>query len=176
MDPRSEHWARVVLEMAERRLLAKGCDGIFLDTIANVEDPTLPKAMVAQLVPAAAFLIRRIRERFPHALLVQNSGINLLHRFTAPYLDGICWENFPLKWPEDYWSLNKLNELERLSRKIGLRVLLLARMEDPIPSATLLESLKGLQIRASQHGLLFYAAPKDYTGSVNTIFRFGPAH
>lgn len=176
MDPRSQHWAQIVLEMAERRVLAKGYDGVFLDTIADVEDPTLPKALVAQLVPATAFLIRRIRERFPRALLIQNSGINLLHRFTAPYLDGICWENFPLKWPEDYWSLNKLNELERLSRKIGLRVLLLAQMEDPTPSGVLLESLNGLQVRASQHGFLFYAAPEGYTRSVNTLFRFGPAH
>lgn len=175
MDPRSKHWAEVVLEMANRRVLARGCDGIFLDTIGDVEDRTLPRSLAAQLVPAAALLTKRIRERFPHALLIQNSGIDTLHRFTAPYLDGICWENFPLEWPADYWSINKLNELEKISRKTGLRVLLLAQIKEPIPSGTsrekFFETLKELQSRMAQRGSLFYAAPENYTRGVNACFR-----
>ncbi|NPV52536.1 MAG: hypothetical protein HPY71_03320 [Firmicutes bacterium] len=166
MDPRSEHWTRVVIEMAERCVMAKGCDGVFLDTIGDVEDPLLPRSLAAQLVPAAALLTKKIRERFPHALLIQNSGIDTLYRFTTPYLDGILWENFPLKWPTDYWSLNKLNEFEKISSKTGLRVLLLAKVREPIPHDISWEVLKELQTLALKRGFLFYAAPGDYTRGV----------
>ncbi|MEW5865686.1 MAG: putative glycoside hydrolase [Bacillota bacterium] len=171
MDPRSEHWVQVVLQRAERQILGKGCDGIFLDTIGDVEDPDLPKSLAAQLIPASALLVRRIREHFPNALLIQNWGLDFLYRLTVPYLDGLCWENFPLKWPEDPWSLSKLGELERVSRKTGARVLLLAQANGLMSTgSSAWEDAEETQLKAARYGFLFYAAPGSYTTGVNTCF------
>lgn len=172
MDPRSGHWVEAVLEMAERLVLGKGCDGVFLDTLGDVEDPDLPRALAAQLIPASALLVRRLRERFPHALLIQNWGIDFLCRLTIPYLDGICWENFPLKWPGDGWSLRKLGELERASRKTGVRILLLAQTKGTIAAGRPPRNdAGGTELQAARRGFLFYAAPGSYTAGVNTRFR-----
>lgn len=195
MDPRSEHWIALLMERAERNALRCGCDGIFLDTIGDVEDHSLPKAISAQLIPAAAHLVRRLRERFPDVLFIQNSGIDSLHRLTAPYIDGVCWENFPLEWPVDWWSINKLDELERMSRGLGVRVLLLAQLGGGLPGQVGdgegrrcdgpsggtahgidmeergLGSLRETERRAADRGFLFYAAPGDYTAGVSECLR-----
>lgn len=171
MDPRSEHWVQVVLQRAERQILGKGCDGIFLDTIGNVEDPELPRSLAAQLIPASALLIGRIRERFPDALLIQNWGLGFLYRLTVPYLNGLCWENFPLKWPEDPWSLSKLGELERVSRKTGVRALLLAQANGSVSAGTSAwEDARETLVKAGRCGFLFYAAPGGYTTGVSSYF------
>lgn len=176
MDPRSERWNHLVLEMADT-VLARGYDGLFLDTIGDVEDPFLPRGLAAQLIPAAARLVKRVREAFPAAVLIQNGGINDLYRFTAPYIDGLCWENFPLSWPPPGdWVAHKLNQLEDLCRRYGLRLLLLAEVDPPLSAGATspeVQALKKLQAALNQRGFLFYAAPRGYTAGVNTFFAKG---
>ncbi len=169
MDPRSGHWVETLLEVARREILAKGCHGLFLDTIGDVEDPTLPERLRMQLIPACALLVKRLRERFPSAILVQNWGLDILYRLALPHLDGVCWENFPARWPRDAWSRAKLDEVERESRRTGARVLLLTQVDlsgRTAPSAWV--DIDETRAEAARRGFLFYAAPKDYGQCVYT--------
>lgn len=123
LDPRSPATRRRVLRLGEEAL-ALGCQGLFLDTLGDVEDPHLPPALRAQLLPAAASLVAELRRCLP-ALLVQNWGLQHLLPLTAPLLDGVCWEAFPYRSikadPLAHGAIRKLRQLQA----DGLRVLAL---------------------------------------------------
>ena len=74
-----------------------GYDGVFLDTIGDVEDRRIPTELRSLLVPAAAHLVAGLAEDVGCGAIVQNWGLYDLLPFTAPYLDGVCWENFPYR-------------------------------------------------------------------------------
>jgi hypothetical protein len=93
LDPRSVAAQERVFGMAER-LLALGYDGLFLDTMADLEDFPLTAALAAEVTPAAAWLVSELAVRY-RCLLVQNRGFHRLLALTAPHLDGVCWEAFP---------------------------------------------------------------------------------
>lgn len=123
LDPRSPVTRRRVLRLGEQAL-ALGCQGLFLDTLGDVEDPHLPPALRAELLPAAASLVAELRRCLP-ALLVQNWGLQHLLPLTTPMLDGVCWEAFPYRSikadPLDHGAIRKLQQFQAG----GLRVLAL---------------------------------------------------
>ncbi len=172
MDPRSAHWNRAVVEMAEERVLGAGYDGVFLDTVGDVEDPDLPPELAAELVPASAHMIGAVRRRLSDAVIIQNWGLGVLYRLTAPYLDAICWEGFPLSWPCDPWSVSTLDHLSGLSRSCGLRILLLSQIDPAdITAPSAVERARQMQLEALRRRFLYYAAPGSYTAGVSTWAR-----
>jgi hypothetical protein len=92
LDPRHPETERRVLAAAAA-LRHDGWDGIFLDTLGILESPALLTDL--ELVPAAARLVAAIAAGWPGGVLVQNWGLGLLLPLTAPYLQGVCWEDFP---------------------------------------------------------------------------------
>lgn len=95
IDPRSAFaGARLFAEV--RRAAALGCDGVFLDTLADVEDfPTAP-GEATEIVTAAAGLVKSLADRVG-CVIVQNRGFHRLLPMTASSLDGVCWEAFPYR-------------------------------------------------------------------------------
>jgi polysaccharide biosynthesis protein PelA len=105
------------------RLLTKGrYDGVFLDTIGNVEMLEIPEALRARQFQAAIQLVEEIREYHADCVLIQNNGLNALCLETARHLDGICWENpaFHISSALD-WSNGVSRKLKSLSNTEGIR-------------------------------------------------------
>jgi hypothetical protein len=94
LDPRHER-VRARLYGLGEQIADIGFDGIFLDTIGDVEDRRIPPDLRAVLAPAAAHLVAGLSEEVGVGSIVQNWGLYDLLPLTAPYLDGVCWENFP---------------------------------------------------------------------------------
>jgi len=94
IDVREEAWHDFLLERIAPRILQKGFDGLFLDTIDTAEylekdhptkkGPGAEKAMVK--------LIRKLRKRFPNTPIVANRGFSLLPEM-ASEIDGILAES-----------------------------------------------------------------------------------
>jgi uncharacterized protein (TIGR01370 family) len=79
LDFRRPEWARLVLDRLVPQALERGFTGLFLDTLDDAEflegqDP----ARFAGMREAAVRLVRSIRERYPHALLMVNRGYALM--------------------------------------------------------------------------------------------------
>lgn len=119
----SDRWLSVLLRRVERLLLCDGYDGIFLDTLADLECLDFSREEYHKMLNAALRLLAGLRSRFPQHLVVQNNGLGKLYSATSAYLDGICWENPPAADPAEIERLGKF--LCDLSERGDLKILLL---------------------------------------------------
>ena len=125
-DLRSSNWIGLLLHRIGGHLRNSTYDGIFMDTISNVEWPILPPGVRAEQQAAALELVKRIRKLHPNHLIMQNNGLEALCIETAPYIDGICWENPDFVRPETYtWHENVRIRLKNLVATNSTRILLL---------------------------------------------------
>lgn len=79
---------RRVLENRADQIIAKGFDGLFLDTVDDVESGTGH----GNLQPYMVDVIREIRREHPSIDIIQNNGLFLLNK-TAPYINGVLVED-----------------------------------------------------------------------------------
>lgn len=155
-DPRHPATQRDVLERAAA-LRSDGWDGLFLDTLTDAESPDLPPGLQAQTVPAAARLVRALATAWPSGLRVQNWGFGPLLPLVAPWIHGLCWEDFPyvaLAAGTASPYLDLARRLQRWAAKSRLALLgLNAAPADPLLAASV----------ARTWGFAWYGAPGQYT-------------
>ena len=160
LNLKSRRWLGLLHHHVGRLLLHEGYDGIFMDTIGNVENPIIPPAERNIQMTEAAELVRSFRQLFPNHVLVQNNGLEQLCTKTGNYLDGLCWENplFSHKDSQD-WCQNVLERIVKLKMEYGVRSLFLHE-ENQIrlkPSAGIMA-----QAIADKHEFLYYVALDHY--------------
>lgn len=78
---------RVLVDRAGQ-IIAKGFDGLFLDTVDDVE----PGTGRGDLQPYMVDVIREIRKKHPSIDIIQNNGLFLLNK-TAGYINGVLVED-----------------------------------------------------------------------------------
>lgn len=172
LDLRSRRWLGLLFHKIGKYIVQSGYDGLFLDTIGDVESVELNfGARDLQLMAAVDFL-RRIRSMYPSLILVQNCGLERLCYFSAQYINGLCWENPPLDRNACRpWVEMIINQLEQLKKKYGTKVLLLlegkvgiAEYDQPVGN----NYRMALRI-ANKNDFLLYRAPFRYVRGVNQL-------
>ncbi len=146
-------WQNFILNKTIPSILNKGFDGLLLDCV-DVDNMTTKKSIVS--------LIKKIRQKYPDIILIQNRGFNILNE-TAPYVNGVLFECFTThyNWSskkyelwkgEDLkWVEAKARELLRLKKKYGLVVLTLDYAEN--------ESLREVCLKhAKKYGFISYVS------------------
>lgn len=124
MDINSEHYRELLLEDYRSHVLAKGLNGVFLDTMGNTDDGIWPADVSTRQREGAVKFVATLRSAFPAQAIVQNWGLTALKDRTAPYIDGILWEDFdPQVVSKDQWSQNRMKELSALKQKHGITVM-----------------------------------------------------
>jgi hypothetical protein len=153
-DLRSERWMRHLYQKTEMYLTEYGCDGLFLDTIADLEDCRIPVNIKYSLIETAVAFLETTKKNFDHPLLVQNNGLGLLVQYTKDCIDGVCWEN-PAFRHGITGKINKVifRRLKTMQKDISLKVFLLTE-----------ESAQSRKIGkfAERNNFLYYDAPADY--------------
>lgn len=91
VDPRHPAWSRLVVDTLAPSILAKGYDGLFLDTL-DVGGFLERERGKAGARLAMAQLIRALHARFPTALLIANGGLDLLPE-AGPSLSALAVES-----------------------------------------------------------------------------------
>ncbi len=94
-DPRSKNWSRILLNKASE-LYHAGYDGIFLDTMADIESPMFSRSEKNEIILALIEIIQKINQRHPQGLLIQNNGVEEVCLYTAGLIDGICKQRIHL--------------------------------------------------------------------------------
>ena len=161
--PDSPRW-REYLERRVEFLYRQGWDGLFVDTLGDVEDEHLAD-QAGWLVPAMADLVRHLRVRFPERPLVVNNGLFQLVPLIAPYIDGVCWEGDltpdTLRQP---WAQAVLEYLGRAHQEQGWVNFMLTHITGTALSVA--QRLLRFSEDADRYGFLSYAAPTDYAAGI----------
>ncbi len=153
-DLRRERWLKHLTQKAEMCLAEYGCDGLFLDTIGDLEDYRIPVNTRYELIGQAVEWIGAVRRDLNNPILVQNNGLGLLLHYTKEYIDGVCWENTGIrKGAAGKFDRVVLKKLRAAREENGVKILLLTE-----------ESKKSDKIRklAVRNHFLYYDAPGDY--------------
>ena len=121
VDIRSKRWQDMLMHECGRLIDGLGYDGVFLDTIGNVENHKIIKEYGNALLNESVLFVERLRSRYPEHIIIQNNAIEKLIQVTYGTIDGICWENPPVDikrsrlWMNEIISrLNKLKEIDKL--------------------------------------------------------------
>ncbi len=160
LNLQSKRWQGLLHHHVGNLLLNEGYDGIFMDTIGDVEGYFLPPVERNIQINQATHIVKRFRESFQNHLIVQNNGLEQLCVKTAPYLDGICWENPPFSQKEsEDWCYNVLDRVIRMKREHSVKALFLNDQHEIKlrPSAGIIS-----QSIADKHEFLYYEAQEHY--------------
>jgi endo-alpha-1,4-polygalactosaminidase (GH114 family) len=158
IDLRSSRWRSILLHSIGNLIYNHNYDGIFLDTIGDLEFEIIPQELQNSLLSSAVSFIKDIRDTFEDIVIIQNNGLEKLCSLTGALVDGICWENPPVNnKASKLWVESVTNELRFLMKTTEVNILLLTDKEDK--TAVKEQSVKHL---AEENGFLFYSAPKMY--------------
>jgi hypothetical protein len=160
----SEKWIQYLLEEVHHRLIVLEADGLFLDTIGDIDG--LPAELrVIQLLAISHFLFA-IKLLYPKYLILQNNGLVEVCQQTAPYIDGICWENPPITIPDSQeWTNIVLKRILELKKDWNMKLLFL--LEETVEKER--KSYWRARKLAKEYDILLYNAPKNYVDGVNVI-------
>lgn len=170
LDLRSRRWLGLLFHRVGKLIIQSGYDGLFLDTIGDVESAELDSGARDLQLMAAVDFIRRIRSMYPSLIMVQNCGLERLCFFSAEYVNGICWENPPLdKNACRPWVETIINQLKQFKKKYGTQVLLLLEGKGGLAEYDLPDGMNYRMARriAEKNDFLLYRAPFRYVTGVN---------
>lgn len=160
LDLRSKNWTNLLLHKVSYFLSHQEYDGIFLDTLGYVEEAVFPSQLREETITAIRRVLERMQEIFPRHLLIQNGGIGRIIYETAPYLNGVCWENPLGDSDAELVDRRLLNNLKRLKDEYNIQVLLLIENQHA--------NISAVRKIAADTGFLIYHADSGYTGRINT--------
>jgi endo-alpha-1,4-polygalactosaminidase (GH114 family) len=124
MNINSRHYRELLFADYRAQVIEKGLDGVFLDTMGNADDQIWPDDISDRQREGSVEFVKSLRSAYPERVIIQNWGLTKLKDRTAPYIDGILWEDFePDVVSRDEWSQDRMKELADLKRKHGLTVL-----------------------------------------------------
>lgn len=158
MDITQEKVKNILLRRASA-YLKSGYDGIFIDTIGNLDYFNSPYIDKDELYNSAAVFLSEVKMLFPSCVIIQNNGFLGLSDYTAKYIDAICFENPPLSTIGNLlWTYSAIKRLNMVAKEHNLKVLLL---EEDIYNKS---SIKNFFVRriAKKNGWLYYKGAKYY--------------
>ncbi|MBW9234388.1 hypothetical protein JQK62_19395, partial [Leptospira santarosai] len=96
----SKKWINHLLGKVHHLLSELKADGLFLDTIGDIEWPSIPQSIKQNQLDAVINFLHVLKLLYADHLFIQNNGLESIYLETAPYIDGICWENPPFSVAE----------------------------------------------------------------------------
>lgn len=154
-DLRSRKWQGLLMSRIDELITQRGYDGLWLDTIGNLESPYLRERYGTELHEAYHLFIQAIRKRYPNIIIVQNNGLETVLDYTQSFADAVCWENPPIGIKESWPWVNKITD--KLNHWIE---------NNPGFQVLILEEEKRFRNRAKWHaaknGWIYYKAKRDY--------------
>ncbi|MFY9858402.1 MAG: endo alpha-1,4 polygalactosaminidase [Exiguobacterium chiriqhucha] len=131
-DISSADFRKILIREIQKQVINKHLDGIFLDTVGDIDDVHLdyPKDLAEQLAGLEEFL-QAIERTYPGVPVVQNWGIETLERTSAPYVEGFMWEGFNYtEITSDSWSMEMLDRMNAIQDEYGIAVLTVSDQEE----------------------------------------------
>lgn len=158
MDLRSAAWIEYIHVKAGKMLRESGFDGIFIDTVAYIEECLYMESVMFNQLLAVCDFFKSIRSDFPGAGIILNNTLGIALNYTKELIDGVCWEN-PLAGTSQQKRLNRriVSHLNEIRKKNDMRVMLLTENS---------ADTKYFSRLAEKYNYMYYDAPSNYIGAV----------
>lgn len=122
-DISEENYQNALLEMLEERIMSKGMDGVFLDTIDWIDYYKDDLEIYNKLKGGYIDFISKIKEKYPSIIVIQNRGFESFKDYSCNFIDGILWENFSSPYINNENSkIDKLKQFIKISKKKKTKV------------------------------------------------------
>ncbi|MGZ4031972.1 MAG: endo alpha-1,4 polygalactosaminidase [Tumebacillaceae bacterium] len=123
MNINSGHYRDLLFADTQKEIVNKGLDGVFLDTMGDADDGIWSTSISDSQRDGSVKFVADLRSKYPNMAIMQNWGLQQLKDRTAPYIDGILWEDFtPKTVVKNAWSKTRMQELDKLHVTGGLSV------------------------------------------------------
>jgi endo-alpha-1,4-polygalactosaminidase (GH114 family) len=124
MDISSLHYKNLLLNEIKNQVDEKDFDGVFLDTVGDIDDQfSNDPVMLEKQRHALVTFLKEIKHQYPNFLLIQNWGLDTLQQSTAPYVNGVMWENFHYdELSKDPWTWKRITNLKKLQQQYHIAV------------------------------------------------------
>ena len=161
-------WRALLAELVDRDILGCGCDGVFFDTLEDLDRPELPADEALRQREGLRILLRDLREAHPGALLFANRTLGATLEVVAESGDGICWEDFAVAHFENpetrSWMTDIVSRIEacRERRGPGRPFLVLALWDAPEDLADFPARREAMHALAAAHDYLPYCCRGGY--------------
>jgi endo-alpha-1,4-polygalactosaminidase (GH114 family) len=149
LDLASDRWQGILLHHIGDLYMNHNYDGIFIDTLADIEYFQLSCEIKNSLINSLIKLLQKIKERFPRLLILQNNGIEFLYSYTSDYIDGICIENI-------YLSHDNMEVLDYLKYSKALKIFILTNSQIDAEAMEYTKKMTNIK------GYLYYHASNGY--------------
>ncbi len=93
-DISSLHFRKTLLEQIDTRILDKGMDGVFLDTLDWIDYYGPKTGLYRKISTGYESFLKELRDNHPDIMIIQNRGFDSYKNFSHEYIDGLLWENF----------------------------------------------------------------------------------
>ncbi len=155
---------KLLMELTKSEVADYGCDGVFMDTLADIEHPKLPEAMRQAQLKGLEALMKELRTAYPKFIFVGNWTIQATLPVMAKYADIICWENFQPRFfepgNEAYVFVTEVRKnLDELQKKHHFKVYALWASPNYYE---LRDDQKKMAALAGSFGYLAYSCIDDY--------------
>ncbi len=155
VDLRTEKWHRYLMDLIIRLCANEKYDGVFLDTIGNLESEQVLLAYHYELHKAYRLLLKEIRANFPDIIIIQNNGLDTVFHHARDLINGICWENPPIG------AVQSILWVKMITRRLIQQI-----KSNPEFLVMLLEDQNRYPLRtkkyAQKNNWLYYRANHDY--------------
>jgi endo-alpha-1,4-polygalactosaminidase (GH114 family) len=117
------HFQDALIDSISERVMAKGMDGVFLDTVDWIDYFQDDEILYPILLKGYGEFLEKLKARYPDIIVIQNRGLYAYENLSCSYVDGILWENFSSPYVEDDESaIDRLKKVRSLSRRYNTAV------------------------------------------------------
>lgn len=111
-DILSENYQKILMKIIKERVVDPGFDGVFFDTLDDIEYLSDPELKRSQFEGYLAFY-RQLKDKYPGLSVIQNRGFTLYEQGGAAYLDGLVYED--LKYDREVILESGLGRFQHLT-------------------------------------------------------------
>ena len=165
MDLADPTWQDLVVELMQSEVIDYGCDGVFMDTLADVEHPDLPESLRQEQLRGMDELLAKIRKAYPELIMISNWTVEKTLPVAAKYVDMVCWENcnpafFAADHPAVTFMRQVRDDFKREQARRPFRVLALWAI--PADTEKPEAQRRAMTEKARELGYLNYSCYRDY--------------
>jgi polysaccharide biosynthesis protein PelA len=114
-DARSTHYQDAMIEVVRQRVVEKGYDGVFFDTLDDLES-IADATTRSELTSAYRAFLARVKATWPDLLIIQNRAFELYKSGSAASVDGLMYEDVQYQdFATSQWYRNFAADLVRIA-------------------------------------------------------------